>query len=462
MTIRDFARHPPAPRALPEPGQSFVDPVFGTTLIYVGPDLSHAYSYYRAFSRDNKFFLVAASEVLRLYGLDVATRAVTYLRPLLEGSPITTPVHWDATFWDAVNPARGYVVEPAKQRIWVFDIRADGTIHWDVVRRFNVELPGAVVRQHSCSDDAQVWAFHAILTDGTVRACVWHRDINMLISYTGPASAPVNECQISPDGKYLRIFFNDASCVLWDVALPAGTAVAIPALTNHADWAGALLVCGDKINGDNAISIRRLDTPKSAMPIWSPRRADGTSNWSHAHHVSAPRGLGWVLVSDYLNLKPVGTPRPWEPFEGELFKVFPDGSVERLCHHGSDGFDGTPELSGAVTTKDAGGNPLGYWSQPRAAVSIDGSLAIFTSLISNRLHVFILLIPPSDEVAALRERLEEEVREFNQIQDEKSMLSDALQEVNADLAAAHHELEQIQDRITAARAGVDAAKLALA
>lgn len=415
--VYDSMPVPFSPLALPGKGKTFVDPDFGGELVQVtgkedGVGASSTYAYYRSLSLHNDYIVLGVDKghgfELMLYSFG-SSEVPVQLRPLLEGSTINTEVHWDATFWDARLPTVCYVIEPEKQRIWSIDVSKTGAAQFDVVRRFNKpgELAGCSLKQHSCSDDGNVWAFHAIHPDGTITAHVWNRTTNLLRSYNGPATTPINECQITPDGATLRVFFKNSSCVLWNLQNDYTT---ISNLLNHADWAprvgpGILFACGDKVFGENAITVRALGETLSPTSIWSPKRRDGSTNWDLANHVAMPPGKDFIVVSAYVKL-PRGTPRPWEPYEGEIFLVFYDGRTPlRLCRHRSEGAGGTATTAGDVTIGDANGDPLGYWSQPRASVSRDGRYVVFTALINGRLDVFILKIPPSNEVQNLQEEL---------------------------------------------------------
>lgn len=446
--IRDLSSVPAVPVVLPGPGGRFTDEL-GGVLIEVEQDASDGYSNIRGFSCDTRHFTIGVRDEPWLYGFDPVTGAAAKLRKLLEGSQITTPVQWDATFWDAVNPNVCYVVEPTKQRIWSVDISKAGAKQFKEIRRFNgvTELPGANIYQHSCSDDGTIWAFHAILLDGTVKACVWNRPGNIFRTYAGPATAKVNECQVSPDGKIVRIFFNDESCVLWDPRTDASEV--IPNLINHADWAnrigpGVLFASGDKAGGENAITLRDLGAPDNAVTLWSPKRADGSVNWDLAHHVSIPPGKDWCIVSTYAAGLAFGVPRPWNAFEGEIVQIYFDGSFRRLCHNRSEGYGGTLTTAGHYTKDAAGGNSLGYWCQPRANVSRCGRWVIFTSLVDGRLYVFLLRVP-ADDAALARDEYEAALQaEVDAARAERDGLAE-------DLELERKSVETLSDSLSEAR-----------
>jgi len=84
-------------------------------------------------------------------------------------------------------------------------------------------------------------------------------------------------------------------------------------------------------------------------------------SWGLAAHVSAPDAGDWVFVGTYLPYDPQPIPTQWRPFGGELLQVRTDGSeVRRLAHHRSRPFNS-------------------YTYTPRAAVSRDGRRLVFNS-----------------------------------------------------------------------------------
>jgi len=77
-------------------------------------------------------------------------------------------------------------------------------------------------------------------------------------------------------------------------------------------------------------------------------------DWADSFHISCQGPAGYCLVS-YGGWEDDG----WTPFEQELFLMYTDASVLRLAHHRS--------------------TACGYWVQPRATLSRDGSYTAFAS-----------------------------------------------------------------------------------
>lgn len=83
--------------------------------------------------------------------------------------------------------------------------------------------------------------------------------------------------------------------------------------------------------------------------------------WGMAAHVSVPDAGNWFFVSTYAPLDPKPLPNEWRRYTGEVLQVSLDGSeVRRLAHHRSRPFND-------------------YWYTPRAAVSRDGRRLVYSS-----------------------------------------------------------------------------------
>jgi hypothetical protein len=97
------------------------------------------------------------------------------------------------------------------------------------------------------------------------------------------------------------------------------------------------------------------------------RLADGqrtcvvSLDWSLAAHVSVPDAGQWFFVATYAPGDPNPSPGEWRRYTGEVLQVSMDGSeVRRLAHHRSRPFND-------------------YWYAPRAAVSRDGRRLVYSS-----------------------------------------------------------------------------------
>jgi hypothetical protein len=83
--------------------------------------------------------------------------------------------------------------------------------------------------------------------------------------------------------------------------------------------------------------------------------------WGMAAHVSAPETGEWFFVSTYAPGDPKPFPGEWRRYTGELLQVRLDGSeVRRLAHHRSRPFND-------------------YWYTPRASVGRDGRRLVYSS-----------------------------------------------------------------------------------
>jgi len=84
-------------------------------------------------------------------------------------------------------------------------------------------------------------------------------------------------------------------------------------------------------------------------------------DWGLAAHLSLPDGNGWFFISTYAPGDPAPLPGQWRPYVDEVLQVRLDGSeVRRLAHHRSRPFND-------------------YSYMPRAAVSRDGRRLVYSS-----------------------------------------------------------------------------------
>lgn len=102
--------------------------------------------------------------------------------------------------------------------------------------------------------------------------------------------------------------------------------------------------------GRPALAVRELPGTSTV----SPPRFLLTVDWGHSEHISCqgPDGVCLITSSGWDD-------SVWTPFENEIFLLNTRGEVRRLAHNRS--------------------SSCGYWVQPRATLSRDGSYAIFAS-----------------------------------------------------------------------------------
>src|SRR5688500_9814811 len=147
----DYGAHP-APAvtpALPAAGQTFVDPVFGTTILRVtgpadGNDNITAYSYWPTFNRNSTRIRYYSNRVPKLATFDPTTMQLSNKRNLfLSNSPDGfTPV-WDDVIWSGSDP--NVIYGHTKLNMWAYNVQTD---HYTLVHNFaNDGFPAGNIQQ---------------------------------------------------------------------------------------------------------------------------------------------------------------------------------------------------------------------------------------------------------------------------------------------------------------------------
>lgn len=414
--IRDNSSQLPSPVIFPPKGGKYIDPKFGTEITRLTDETdsnginSHAYSSrpYSPLSVDGKHLILGINGKPYLDDFDCSTLTSTNRRKLL-ASYTGTSIEWTSIVWSLVEPNRCFFVEPGKQNIWEHDVVRDS---YGVVKRFNdPALKIASIWGLSVSDDANLFAFRATLTDGSSHAAVYWRSINHVEVFP---SAIVHAVVVSPNGRILRILDSDQMATFYDlyadtISPPIGNGIGIPAsdpwgYLNHLDWNREWMVGGKAV--ENGIAARRFEKPTTGQLFWKPElRPDGSVDW-YAHHVS--------LAGNFFVFSSYNCDRSWRAFQEEIVQFYFDPRTgtplkyRRLAHSQSYGAGGNVSVKGNYT------GDIDYFRQPRACVCevlINGEvqhIVFWTSdlgMSGNRTDVLCTKISATDETLDLQEDL---------------------------------------------------------
>lgn len=369
----------PEPPKLPPAGETFQDPVFGTTILRVtdendGQFNATQYSYWPSFNRDATRLFITAGVKAALYDFDGARLRVFNKRPLFViDPPVGRAVTTEDAIWSASDPDVIYAHDG--MRLWSYSVvNKKYTLEKDFAR----QLGQGYLHQMSRSTDDNVFAF-TVRNRNSVKTgyAVWWRNTDTV--YKAETSPDFDEAQLDKTGQFLVLKTGKAGKGQVRVEiLNLETKTTEPLLDGEPDYAPGhsdngtgFIVGGD--NWKNRFNYRKLATPKQFYPV-----LELGTDWSIGSHVSLlADDESWMLVSTFTaNELPSGG-----VFRNELFLVATDGSkrVRRLAHLHS-------------LFRD-------YWDTPRANISRDGKFAVFTSNWRNpsRRDVFILRIPPAEK-----------------------------------------------------------------
>lgn len=359
--------------APPAPGETVLDPRFCHPLRRVsassegGAFETPEYSQLQAFSADNAYLLLLSP--------------AGYLVRRVDDLGVVAGL--DTSGW---NAARWYPPEP--HTILHFDSNADTTLRVQLtnvddgttrtVFTFPAQYERVIVNASSdeLSDDGRwlagiasrgdgAWVIFALdVVGGALGAELVIDDL-----YTG-ACAPDPEwgnvtpdwVGVSPLGNYLVVQWTrdgTARCSGLETFDPVSGAFVGRVYDGHQH--GDL---GVRTDGSEFFMTFELYHPSGNLAL-GVRDLPGTDtvsepeyllvlDWGNGDHISCqgPRGVCLVTAG-------VWPDNGWSAFEGELFLLYLDGSVERLAHHRS--------------------TSCGYWVQPRATISRDGRLVAFAS-----------------------------------------------------------------------------------
>ncbi|PYT09041.1 MAG: hypothetical protein DMF60_03375 [Acidobacteria bacterium] len=372
ITNRNVYPEPAAP-ALPKAGGTYVDPIFGTTIMRVtdendGTSNMNYYSYWPTFNLDSTRFFISCDYSPRLYKFDpnnfqIISKGPLFTQPLPGGGSLST----EDAIWSGTNPdvLYGY----AGLKLWAYNVSA-GT--YTLIKDFTGELSPGSLGQMSKSVDDNVFAFTKKDSNyAPTGYLVWQRDQNKILRNVSLGN--YDEVEIDKSGRYLVVKAEFGGGVdFQDIDLQTGT---VQSLTDpspdfspgHSDNGRQIVVGHD--NWNNRYTSRSLATPHQFLPVIS-----FGSDWSQGNHVSMlADNEAWCVISNFN----AGGSGPVGPFHNEIFQASTDGNqnVRRLAQHRS-------------VYRD-------YWDTPRAEISRDGRFVAYTSNwgSTTRRDVFIIKVP---------------------------------------------------------------------
>ncbi len=362
---------------LPSVGEATVDPSFGVTFYRISDTSSSGgfgtqiYSQLQAFSSDNQYILLVESEnyIVRRFsdftqvsGLDTSS----WNAPRWHPSDAHTLVYFDSNEDETLRVMFTNVDTLQTSTYYTFPssyLRIRGNQSFDELSEDGVWLGGMMTR----SDGANV-IFSLNLESQTLGALIPLPDLYASSCQPDPTWGELEPdwVGVSPLGRYIMVQWQrdgTSRCSgLESYDIQSG-AFAGRVYDGHQH--GDLGIMPD---GDTEFFMTfelAAPPPDNDRPALGLRLLPGNStvaepeflqvlDWGNAEHISCRGPWGICLItagSDSGN--------GWNPFEGELFLQYTDGSVRRLIHHRS--------------------SSCGYWVQPRASISRDGNFVIFAS-----------------------------------------------------------------------------------
>ncbi|HEX8185796.1 MAG TPA: fibronectin type III domain-containing protein, partial [Blastocatellia bacterium] len=194
----------PPPPALPAAGGTFVDPVFGTTIMRVTDQNDGAfnatnYSYWPSFNKDSTRLYIIAGGQATLYSFDPVNFRISNKRRLFLNNPPTGSVpNAEDSIWSGVEP--DVILGHDGLKIWAYNV-ASST--YSLVKDFSGELPAGSIAQMSRSIDDNVFAFTLKNTSGGIAGYVaWRRNNNSIYRVS---TTNVDEVQVDKTGQYLVV-----------------------------------------------------------------------------------------------------------------------------------------------------------------------------------------------------------------------------------------------------------------
>lgn len=372
---RTVFREPRLPD-LPQAGGVLVDPTFGTQIMRVtdqadGKSCNNAYSYWPSFNCDSSRFFIWCGEEPVLHRFDAETFKILGKQRLFASKPPSGSVpRWEDAIWSGSKPDVLFCHEG--MNLWYYNV---GTKAYMLVKDFGGELPPGHLKQVSKSLDDNVFAFSLQNPRWEVVGFfVWRRDKDRIL-LKQDARDGLDEVQLDKTGRYLVIKTGKQGRGIVEIRVVDLQTGAMEDLTDdspdfapgHSDNGRETIVGAD--NWNNRITFRKLSSPHQVRSV-----LDLGSDWSQHYHISMlADDERWALVSFY-----VGNTLPSSGiFRNEILLVATDGSqrVRRLAHH-------------RTVFKE-------YWDSPRANISRDGRLVVFTSNWGGRSRrdVFIARVP---------------------------------------------------------------------
>lgn len=408
----DFGTYPEPPLpALPEKGQKFNDPTFGTEIMRVtdasdGESNGTWYTFWPSFNCDNTKLLARVnSGQSAVYDFVPQTFTLGDKHLIPQVQPGLNFLGESAT-WSSSDPdlLYGVVYYDSPQKI----VSYNATTHTfsDVYTFTSADLaPGQFLWQMTMSEDDNTFAFTVKDRNLPIQVgyLVWrrpsHSDPGQVILKVNDQT--INEVSVDKSGRYLTVPLDNADPVTGDVAriydlnnLPTAPVVGLKPgppdfPMGHGDFGHAIAVGWNPEN--NHYTRRDLANPHSPEDILE---VGGYWQSSHLSMTAADDNYAndWSLLSFYDGYESlVGNGR----FQREIVLLKNDpaqpNQVRRLLHHRS------------IYAPAPGPVPdANYWNTPRANISRDREYVAFSSNWggSNREDLFVARIPGPENDSA--------------------------------------------------------------
>jgi hypothetical protein len=380
----DYGVYPePAPPTIPAAGGTFVDPVFGTTLLRVtdaadGSDNHQSYSYWPCFNKNSTLLYISSvGGNPTLYDFDTSAFSISNKRALFQSNPAGdgTPNAEDA-IWSGTKT--NHMLCHTSQKLYDYDVA--GNIY-SLIHDFSAAYPNIYLQQMSRSINDSVFGFtYKENVNYTNVGYIAYRASN---NHIDTANMPtLDEVQVDKTGNYLVIKTGNSGPGIIEVQILNLLTHQIENLTDnapdfspgHSDNGSGFIIGED--NWNNAYTFRTLANPHTFYNI-----VDFNNDWSQGNHASMLADDESMIL--FSNFTADTTLTSSGIFVDEIYQVTTDGSksVRRLCHTHSD------------IVHQSSNNK--YWSMPKANISRDGKFAVFTSNwgSTTRRDAFVLQIP---------------------------------------------------------------------
>ena len=367
----------PMPKDVKQPkaNETYVDPVFGTTILRVtgaadGKSNHNAYSYWPALNRDNTYLHAVIGGRPTLCRFDADAFRITGKEPLFpKRTPQNTTPRWEDSFWSGVRPNILFGIEGT--RIWSYDVEKK---EYALVKDLAGELPpGGIIAQMSKSLNDMVFGFTMKDKGHRSQGCIaWRRDTDKVVLRQDVPG--LDEVQVDKSGRFCLVKTGKQGKGVIEVKVADLATGRVTDLVDnapdfapgHSDNGHGVVIGAD--NWRNTITFRHLAAPHEHRIA-----LDFKNDWSQGLHVSMRADDGdWALVSLYK----ANRNKSSGVFMNELVLAATDGSgrVRRLAHHRS-------------VYKS-------YWDSPRACISRDGRFVVYTSNwgVGGRRDVYILKV----------------------------------------------------------------------
>ena len=386
----------PPPPALPAAGNTFLDPVFNTTLMRVtdtidGNDNHLAYSYWPAMNMNSTHLYVMQTNIgATLYDFDPVAFSISNKRiAFASNCPSGFPPNAEDAIWSDLDPNIIFVHD-LNLHIYAYNV---STLTYALVKDLSALLPAG----------AHSWQMNKNHTNDDLFSFTWKDNSWAVVGYftwrsstdqfnSGPQSN-LDECQPDRAGNYLILklaasgaavvqarILDLSTSIFADITDGGPASPSTPGLywaPGHGDMGNGTVLGHDDWN--NRLVGRPAANPSAFYSV-----LDLNSDWSQDYHGShLADDVSWITLSAYVS----NTLPNSGLFKNEIFQVSTDGlqSVRRLAHHHTD-FLSDYAVNGA-------GNA--YWSSPKSCISKDGNWIVFTSNwgSTSRKDVFILKNP---------------------------------------------------------------------